>query len=194
MATKNELERELEVLRAKLAANEDTKADVVEGEIDTPPSNGLVLRIGDEEFECRRVGTSWQMMQFAKAQQAANTHIPTRLLPDDPRRIAAEAKRNEAGMKMLATLYDTAMVLLKPGERDRFASYMDELSASEEGLKPGELEEAIGNVIANAGGEQGKAGSRTSQPSSSSSENTSPSMQVVSFEKGTVEAVPTGES
>src|SRR5438874_8831821 len=121
MATKAELERQLAELQSKVDASGREDTDSVEGEVVTPPSNGLVLAIGDEEFECRRVGTSWQMMQFAKAQQAANTFIPTRLLEDDPRRKALEAKRNEAGMKMLATLYDTAMVLLKPGERDRFA-------------------------------------------------------------------------
>ncbi len=180
MATREEqLELELAALRNKDSA--------ITGDVVTPPSNGLVLIIKDEEFACRRVGTSWQMMQFAKAQQAANLTVPSRLAEDDPRRKDIEAKRNAAGMKMLATLFDTAMVLLQPHERERFSEFMDEISASEEGLKPGELEEAIGNVIASAGGEKGKAGTPTSQPSSESSPNTNQSIRVVSFDKGTDE-------
>jgi len=184
MATQDieRLEAELAALRSKDSANGN---GAVEGDVVTPPSNGLVLVIHDEEFECRRVGTSWQMMQFAKAQQAANVKVPSRMPEDDPRRKDIEDKRNAAGMAMLATLYDTAMVLLKPGERDRFKDFMDEVSASDEGLNPGELESAIGNVIAAAGGESGKADTPTSQHSSGSSQTTSKSIQVVSFDTGT---------
>lgn len=164
----------------------------VSGEVVTPASNGLVLIIKDEEFECRRVGTTWQMMQFSKAQQAANITVPRDPghhegcnCPLDKRRRELEDKRNEAGMKMLSALYDTAMVLLKPNERDRFREFMDEQSMTEDGINPGELEEAIGNVIAAAGGEQGKAGSRTSQHSSVSSEISSTSAVHVSPVKGT---------
>lgn len=184
--------QDIERLEAELAAlrGKDSADSAVEGDVVTPPSDGLVLMIKDEEFACRRVGTSWQMMQFAKAQQAANTTIPSRLLPDDPRRKELEEKRNSAGMKMLATLYDTAMVLLQPHERDRFRDFMDDESMSEDGIKPGELEEAIGNVIAAAGGEKGKADTRTSRPSSESSPSTSQSTRVISFDKGTDELVP----
>lgn len=170
-------------LRAELARVENSTA--VEGDVVTPPSNGLVLIIKDEEFECRRVGTSWQMMQFSKAQQAASITIPKGLPEDHPRRIELEEKRNAAGMKMLSALYDTAMVLLKPSERERFKDFMDEQGLSEEGIDNGELEQAIGNVIAAAGGEQGKAGTATSQPSSHSSTNTSTSVAHVSPDRVT---------
>jgi len=131
-------------------------------------------------------------MQFSKAQQAASINVPRDpghdegcTCPLDKRRKELEEKRNEAGMKMLSALYDTAMVLLKPAERDRFREFMDEQSMTEDGIDPGELEEAIGNVIAAAGGEQGKAGSRTSRRSSASSESMSTSVAHVSPDKAT---------
>lgn len=174
-------------------ATEQSNSNLVEGDVVTPPSNGLELIIKGEGFECRRVGTSWQMMQFSKAQQAASITVPRDpghdakcVCPMCARRKSLEDKRNEAGMKMLSALFDTAMVLLKPHERDRFREFMDEQSLSEDGIKPGELEEAIGNVIALAGGEEaGKADTATSQPSSLSSPNTSTSVVLDSSAKGT---------
>lgn len=178
MATEDklELERQIEELNARL------RNESVSGEVVTPPSNGLVLIVRDHEFECRRVGTSWQMMQFAKAQQAANITIPKGMAPDHPRRKELEEKRNRAGMLMLSTLHDTAMTLLKPSERESFRSYMDELSLSDEPLMPGELEEAIGNTIAaSAGEEPGKADTPTPRHSSESSPTTSEPVAVISL-------------
>ncbi len=181
---------DIDVTRAQQIIDEHNKA--VSGEVVTPPSNGLALVIKDEEFECRRVGTTWQMMQFSKAQQAASITVPRDpghdegcTCPLDKRRKELEEKRNEAGMKMLSALYDTAMVLLKPSERDRFREFMDEQSMSEDGIDAGELEAAIGNVIAAAGGESGKAGTRTSRRSSASLPSTSTTVAHVSPDKGT---------
>lgn len=181
---------DIDVTRAQQIIDEHNKA--VSGEVVTPPSNGLELVIKGEGFECRRVGTTWQMMQFSKAQQASNIAVPRPNGHNDncecpmcKRRKELEEKRNNAGMMMLSALYDTAMVLLKPAERDRFKAFMDDQAMSEEGIGAGELEEAIGNVIAAAGGEQGKADTRTSQHSSASSTNTSTSVARVSPDKGT---------
>jgi hypothetical protein len=183
---------DIDVTRAQEIIDAHNSRTAVVGEVVTPPSNGLALVIKGEEFECRRVGTTWQMMQFSKAQQAASITVPRDPghdenceCPLDKRRKELETKRNEAGMKMLSALYDTAMVLLKPAERDRFREFMDEQSMSEDGIDAGELEEAIGNVIAAAGGEKGKAGSRTSRHSSASSTNTNTSVARVSPDKGT---------
>ena len=184
---------DIDYTRAQAIIDEHNRQhEAVTGEVVTPASNGLVLTIKGEDFECRRVGTTWQMMQFSKAQQAANITVPRANGHDDDckcpqckRRAELETKRNEAGMKMLSALYDTAMVLLKPGERDRFREFMDEQALTEEGINPGELEEAIGNVIAAAGGESGKAGSRTSRPSSASSNNTNTSVVHVLSDRGT---------
>ena len=181
-------------LRAELARIE--QEDAIDGEVVTPPSDGLVLTIRDEEFECRRVGTSWQMMQFAKARQASNIVVPR-----DPghdvgcecplckRRAELEEKRNDAGMKMLATLYDTAMVLLKPHERDRYTQFMDDQSLSVDGIGPGELEQAIGNAIGAAAGEPGKADTPTLKPSSVSSVTTSESAPADLSHKATAKVV-----
>lgn len=184
---------DIDVTRAQQIIDEhNAKNTAVTGEVVTPPSNGLALVIKGEEFECRRVGTTWQMMQFSKAQQAANIAVPRDnghdegcVCPMCKRRKELEDKRNSAGMMMLSALYDTAMVLLKPAERERFKSFMDEQAMSEEGIDNGELEEAIGNVIAAAGGEQGKAGTRTSRQSSASSGSTSTTVARVSPDKGT---------
>lgn len=181
------LEQEIEALNAR-----------INGEVVTPASNGLVLTIKGEEFECRRVGTSWQMMQFSKARQAASINVPDVIAGHDKdacecsacnRRRMLEEKRNDAGMVMLATLHDTAMVLLQPHERDRFREFMNDESMSEEGIKPGELEEAIGAVIAAAGGEEGKADTPTSPRSSTSSTRTSTSAPVDLSDKATAEIV-----
>lgn len=194
------LEREIEQLNDRLRAEQ--------GEVVTPPSDGLCLIIKGEAFECRRVGTSWQMMQFSKAQQAANVRVPDPIeghVKEDngkkvdecdcgacKKRRALEEKRNNAGMAMLATLHDTAMVLLKPSERDRFRDFMNDASMSDEGIEPGELESAIGEVIAAAGGEEGKAGTRTSRRSSTSSTSTNASAPADLSDKATAEIVGHG--
>lgn len=190
MATADET-RKAELL-AQLNDMDRKSGLLVEGDVVTPPSNGLVLIIKGEEFECRRVGTSWQMMQFSKAQQAASLTVPRDLghdakctCPHCKRRAEIEEKRNAAGMRMLSALYDTAMVLLKPSERDRFSTFMDEQGLTEDGIDNGELEQAIGNVIAAAGGEEGKADTATSRPSSRSSTNMSTTVAHVSSDKAT---------
>lgn len=185
---KLQLEREIAAFNARVAGSNNgatPSGETVTGEVVTPPSNGLELIVKGVGFECRRVGTSWQMMQFSKAQQAASITIPKGLPEDSPRRKELEEKRNEAGMRMLSALFDTAMVLLKPHERDRFREFMDAESMSEDGIKPGELEEAIGNVIAAAAGEQGKAGMGIQAPSSDSSQTTSMSVAPGLLDKGT---------
>lgn len=180
MEDKLELERQIDELNARIKAQE---SGAVSGDVVTPPSNGLVLMVRDRDFECRRVGTSWQMMQFAKAQQAANISVPSGLSKDHPRRKELEEKRNRAGMLMLSTLFDTAMTLLKPSEREAFKDYMEELSLSDDPLKPGELEECIGNVIAaSAGEEPGKADTQSPQSSSTSSPTTSEPVAVISLQ------------
>ncbi len=184
---------DIDVTRAQQIIDEhNSRNAAVSGEVVTPPSNGLELVIKGEAFECRRVGTTWQMMQFSKAQQAANINVPRPnghdekcVCPQCKRRTELEEKRNSAGMMMLSALYDTAMVLLKPAERERFKAFMDEQAMSEEGIDNGELESAIGNVIAAAGGESGKADTPTSQHSSVSSQSTSTSVAHVSPDKGT---------
>lgn len=164
----------------------DVRAESVTGDVVTPASDGLELVIGGEAFACRRVSTSWQMMQFAKAQRAANVTIPKNLPADSPRRKELEEKRNTAGMAMMALLLDTAFILLQPHERDRFREYMDELSMSDEGIEPGALENAIGDVIAAAGGESGKAERRTSAQSSTSQTIDAENIPVVSLHRATV--------
>lgn len=179
MSRADELRRELAELEGKKPANVVAENDVQEGTIDG--EGGIYLSIRGEDFECRRVSISWQMMQFAKAQRAANITIPSALPEDSPKRKELEEKRNEAGMKMMSLLLDSALILLKPHERERFEQYMDEVS--EDGLELGELENAIGAVIAAAGGQEGKAGPTTSAPSSASSQTTSENVRVVSFKQ-----------
>jgi hypothetical protein len=165
-----------EELRAELALLE--QSDSVEGEI-FDGQGGIHLTIRGEDFECRKVSVSWQMMQFAKAQRAANITIPSGLPEDSPKRKELEERRSAAGMKMMSLLLDTTMILLKPHERERFEEYMDTIS--EDGLEQGELEQAIGAVIAAAGGEKGKAERTTVAQSSASSQTTSENVRVVSF-------------
>lgn len=172
------MSKSVEELEAELAELRSASNRVVEGTIHDG-QGGIFLTIRGEDFECRKVSVSWQMMQFAKAQRAANITIPSALPEDSPKRKELEAKRSEAGMRMMSLLLDTLTVLLKPHERERFESYMDEISA--EGLDQGELENAIGAVIAAAGGEQGKAEQTTSAQSSASSQTTSEKPRVVSF-------------
>lgn len=189
------LQKEIETLNARL------RNESVDGEVVTPLSDGLCLIIKGESFECRRVGTTWQMMQFSKAQQAANIRVPkeTGHAKDcechaDKRRKELEDKRNDAGMLMLSALHDVAMVLLKPAERDRFREFMSDQGMTDEGIDPGELEEAIGKTIAAASGESGKAGGTTQAPSSDSSTTTNANAPHDLSSKGTAEIVTPGVS
>lgn len=172
MATKAELERQIAELQNKLPDN--ISSDVLEADDIDGEHDGLTLMIRDEPFECRRIDVSYQMMKFAVAQRKARVVIPKNM-PEGPRRTALEAQRNEAGMSLMDTMLSTVMALLKPHERDRFDSHMSDLAMSDEPLNPGEFQEAIGEVIAAAGGAEGKGkGGRTmSSPSSSSSQTTS---------------------
>ena len=152
-------------LRAELARleGESVSGEVVDGK------GGVYLTIRNEDFECRKVSVTWQMMQFAKAQRAAQVTIPSGLTKDSPRRKELEDQRNAAGMSLTRIMLDTIMVLLKPHERERFEEYMDKVSS--EGLEPNELEEAIGNVIAAIGGNEDDKGKDNPAASSQSSES-----------------------
>lgn len=184
-----------EELRAELARIENTEA--LSGDVVTEPSNGLELVIKGEAFACRRVSTSWQMMQFAKAQREANISIPKGMPADSPKRKELEERRNNAGMAMMALLLDTAMILLQPGERDRFRLFMDTVSYSDDGLDQGELENAIGDVIAAAGGERGKAEQPTASHSSTLPQSEIGNIRVISLDRATdkvVEQEPTSST
>lgn len=158
------------------------EGNVVDGQ------GGIFLTIRDEEFEIRRVSITYPMMKFAQARRKAEIRVPEHLPKDDPRRVKAEEKRNEAGMEIMALLLDATNILLKPSERDRFDQFMTELSMSDEGLKPGELETAISDAMATVGGadEQGKA-EDTSSTSSNGSPTTKPNVRVISSRKVTPE-------
>jgi hypothetical protein len=173
MSTADELRAEL----ARLEQDQPVSGEVVDGH------GGIQLVVRGESFECRRVSTSWQMMQFAKAQRESRITVPKGLPEDSPKRKELEERRNNAGMRMMALLLDTCMILLKPGERQRFEDFMDAASADDEGLESGELENAIGDVIAAAGGEQGKAEPIIASQSSVSSGTTNENVRVISFNK-----------
>lgn len=171
MATKAELEKQIAELQAKLP---DTQKDqgVLSGDIDGA-HDGLNLYIREEVFECRRIDVSYQMMKFAVAQRKAQVVIPKNM-PDGPRKTELLEQRNAAGMSLMDTMLSTVMALLKPHERVRFDTYMEELALSDKPLNPGEFQEAIGDVIAAAGGQEGKgkAEGTTSSPSYSSLQTT----------------------
>ncbi len=162
-----------------------TENDVVTGEV--TGDSGLYLRIRDEKFECRRVSISWQMMQFARAQRAAQVDIPRNLDRNSERYKELSEKRNNAGMRLMSLMLDSIMVLLKPHERERFEEYMDKISS--DGLEPNELESAIGDVIGQVGGERGKEEPTTSVPSSISSTTTSTNVADDLSNKATAEVV-----
>lgn len=172
MSKADELRKELAALEA-----EEAHTGTIDGE------GGIYLTVGGESFECRKVSTSYQMMKFADAQRKAQVNIPSGLPKDHPRYKKLMEQRNNAGMQMMAIMFETVQILLKPGERERFDTYMTEVSM-DKGLDPNELENAIGDVIAAAGGEEGKAGQTTASHSSESYETTSESAQVYSFSKG----------
>ncbi len=184
MATKAQMEMELAQLRKKLGT--ETTTDAQEGTIDGA-HDGLNLYIRDEVFACRRVDVSYQMMMFAQAQRKAQVPIPKNM-PDGPAKEALKDKRNQAGMSLMDTMLSTVQALLKPAERDRFHQFMMDISLTENPLKPGEFQEAIGEVISAAGGQQGKEkpGETTSSPSSSSSETTNVSYADFSSDKAGV--------
>lgn len=168
MATKAELERQIKELQSKVTTEDEPMSGTIDGAHD-----GLNLYIRDEVFECRRVDVSYQMMKFAVAQRKAQVAIPKNM-PDGPRKTDMEAKRNAAGMSLMDTMLSTVMILLKPHERERFDAFMEELGMSEKPLLPGEFQEAIGEVISSAGGQEGKDSKEetTSSHSSSSSQTT----------------------
>lgn len=119
------------------------------------------LIVGGETFECVPAVPQWQIMKLAKAYAS-----------DD---IAA-----------LAGMFDFLQKLVAPHEWDRFDTFMETLD-----LERAELDEAIGNALAEMGG-RGKATEPLSGPSSAGSETPeTPHEQVaVSFSRGTVERSP----
>lgn len=178
---------EIDDLKAELARLENEKTpDTVEGTV-VDGEGGLFITIRDESFEIRRVSVSYPMMKFAQARRKADVHIPESFHKDDPRRKRMEEKRNEAGMEIMALLLDAMQILLKPKERERFDQYLTELSMSDEGLKPGELEDAIGEAMSLVGEttDKGKAGDNSSSSSSNSSPATSENVRVISSNKVT---------
>lgn len=151
---------------------------VVDGE------GGLFFTLRDEAFEIRRVSISYPMMKFAKARRKASVRVPDHLPEKDPRRVKAEEARNEAGMEIMELLLDAVNILLKPHERARFDEYVNELSMSDTGLKPGELEESI-NMAMSAVGEaedKGKAPGNGSPNSSTGERTTNTNSPVISSE------------
>lgn len=190
MATKAELERQIADLTRQLP-QEKRKDETLSGDIDGE-HGGLNLTIRDEDFECRRIDVSYQMMKFAVAQRQAQVPIPKNM-PDGPRKEELTAKRNAAGMSLMDTMLNTVMALLKPHERERFDEFMNDLAMSDHPLNPGEFQEAIGEVIAAAGGQQGKEKKEgtTYSPSSSSSTTTNASYVDYSSDKaGVMEKAP----
>lgn len=187
MATAKQVEARKAKLRAELEEM-DRENNSLTGTIDGA-HDGLTLNVRDESFECRHVDVSYQMMKFAVAQRKANVVIPTGLDKESQRYRDLSEQRNEAGMMLMATMLETVNILLKPHERQRFDTYMSEVSMSDSPLKPGEFQDAIGEVIAAAGGQQGKdeKGQTTSSPSYSSSTETSVSYVESSSEKAGVQ-------
>jgi hypothetical protein len=144
-----------------------------------------VLKVGGREFPLRRVGLTWQLMKFAKAQRAAQKPVPE-LDPDMPLNVQEDikeqqAKRAEAGNDLLLTMHDTLLRMVHPDHRDQLVEFLDEAE-----LEPNELEEAIGNAIAEVSGPEGetvdpqKGG--LSSPSSESPSTTSESSPGTSAE------------
>lgn len=172
---------EIDDLKAELARLENEKTTPIEGTV-VDGEGGLFVTVRDESFEIRRVSVSYPMMKFAQARRKAEVHIPAGWAKDDPRRKKLEEKRNEAGMEIMALLLDAMQILLKPKERDRFDSYLTELSMSDEGLKPGELEEVIGHAMSLVGDaeDKGKAADSSSSSSSNGSHETSENVRVIS--------------
>ncbi len=156
--------------------------NIVEGTVHDG-QGGIFLLVRDEAFEIRRVSISYPMMKFAQARRKAEVRIPKHLPEEHPQRKKAEETRNNAGMEIMALLLDATQILLKPHERERFDQYMMELSMTDEGLKPGELEESISAAMAAVGEvDEGKPES-TSSTSSNGSEKTSQNVRVISSRK-----------
>lgn len=198
MATQKQ---ELEALKAELAAlktKQSVDRVVDSEEILAPDSidgahDGLMLLIRDEAFECRRVDVSYQMMKFAVAQKKAGVVIPKGLDKDSQRYKDLMEQRNEAGMSLMATMLETVTILLKPAERGRFDNYMAEVSMSDNPLKPGEFQDAIGEVIAAVGGQEGKDKKERTTSSRSSSSSTETNVSYVDFSSdkaGVADKVP----
>lgn len=132
--------------------------EIIENE---KPSNGLFLSVGEELFACRKISVSWHMMQFGHAQREASRIKPPHKDGECPGPYVNEEKeqckycaeasdqRSQAGMDLMAAMRSLILKVLKPEERDRFIRYMDD----EAELKEGELEEAIGDVLSQLGGQ-----------------------------------------
>lgn len=124
---------------------------VFEGELE-PTAKGVYLTLGGESFRCRNTSVSWHMMEFGAAQQKAARANPVHKDNDEgkpckcPACEEASKARAEAGMDMMAAMRKLILAVIVKSERDRFLKFMDEAE-----LDNGELEEAIGNVIAELG-------------------------------------------
>lgn len=163
----------------------DTTNHPLEGTIDG--EGGVYLHLLNEAFECRKIGVSWHMMKFAVAQRASRKPLPHNQVPEDEvdKHIegdaengipgcsvceAAREKKNEAGIDLMAVMHDLILKILKPRERERFEAFMEDPNTA---LGPSELEDAIGEALAEIGGKAPKEKTRsTSSPSSALPENT----------------------
>lgn len=109
----------------------------------------LEIKVAGRAFPIRRVGVTWQLMQFAKAQREAQKPVPE-LDPDMPLNVqedtlAKRAAREAAGQDLLLVMFTTINKLLRPEVREDFAKFLDDPDTD---LEPDELETAIGNAIA----------------------------------------------
>lgn len=188
---------DIENLKAELARLEKTDTQEVQSGTIDGAHDGLTLNIREASFECRRVDVSYQMMKFAVAQKKASVVIPKGLDKESQRYKDLTEQRNEAGMLLMATMLETVTILLKPHERQRFDTYMSEVSMGDNPLNPGEFQDAIGEVIAAAGGQEGKEQKEqtTSSRSSSSSNLTNVSYaEDSSVKAGVQDKVPANKS
>lgn len=123
-------------------------------------SESIYLEVDKEKFECRKTSVSWHMMQFGHAQREASRIKPPHKEGECPKVEGEEDKkcaacltaieqRNQAGVDLMAAMRSLILKVIKPDERERFIHYMDE----DADLDEGELESAIGDVLAQLGGQ-----------------------------------------
>lgn len=125
------------------------------GEVDDEVDDNIYLKLGAEQFACRTVGLTWEMMKFAKAQRVAQLKAPHPAVDGEgePHTCkackAVEDKKNAAGTDAMIGLHSMITKVLKPEERDRFNDFMDDAE-----LEPNELESALGEVVSELGKER----------------------------------------
>lgn len=143
-------------------------SEVLEPDVANITSDSDVfLYLGGEQFACRRLGTTWEVMRQTKISRLYDRlGDPDRYPKDDPRREETRNKRNELMGDLIVMQHDMVMKLLKPYERDRFMVFME---TAELGLD--ELDTALGDLIvdiSNRGKANGRSGSSSEPPANSS--------------------------